>query len=136
VTRNEKRTALIALLQQLRAYIQAVADANVESGASIIQSAGLSVKKTAVHPPRVFAAKQGATSGTAKVIAASAGHRASYEWEYRTDGGKTWIEMPVTIQAKTTVTGLASGSTAQFRYKPVTKTGEGDCSQLVSLLVK
>jgi hypothetical protein len=35
VTRNEKRTALLMLLQQLRGYIQTQADANVENGASI-----------------------------------------------------------------------------------------------------
>src|SRR5579863_2894878 len=33
VARNERRTALIGLLQQLKAYIQAMADANVENGA-------------------------------------------------------------------------------------------------------
>src|ERR1019366_7566828 len=44
-TRNEKHTALVAILQQLRAHIQAAADANVENGASIIESAGVAVRK-------------------------------------------------------------------------------------------
>src|SRR5579875_3346479 len=35
--RNEKHTALVQLLVQLKAYIQARADANPENGASIIQ---------------------------------------------------------------------------------------------------
>ena len=34
------------------------------------------------------------------------------------------------------VTGLAPGATVQFRYRPVTKAGEGDWSQTVVLLVK
>ncbi|HEY1692866.1 MAG TPA: hypothetical protein VGG39_11930, partial [Polyangiaceae bacterium] len=44
-TRNEKRTALIMKLEQLKAYIQSVADANVDNSGSIIQSAGLTVRK-------------------------------------------------------------------------------------------
>jgi hypothetical protein len=136
ITRNEKRTALVALLQQLKGTIQAAADANVENGASIIASAGVAVRKTVVHAPRVFGAKPGAVTGSAKLVAASAGHRASYEWEYSIDGGKTWVTLPVTLQAKTTVVGLAAGSTAQFRYRGVTKTGEGNWSQPVSLLVQ
>ena len=136
VPRNEKRTALVTLLQQLKGYIQMTADANVENGASIIASAGVAVKKSVVRAPRVFNAKPGAISGSAKLVAASAGHRASYEWEYSIDGGKTWATLPVTLQAKTTVAGLTAGSTVQFRYRSVTKTGEGNWSQPVSLLVQ
>jgi hypothetical protein len=134
--RNEKKQALVVLLQQLKATVQAAADANLESGASIIESAGVAVRKATIHAPRVFTAKPGAVSGSAKLIAKSAGPRSSYEWESSADGGKTWVNLPVTIQAKANVTGLASGTTMQFRYRPVTKTGEGDWSQVVSLLVK
>jgi hypothetical protein len=134
--RNEKRAALVTLLQQLRGYIQTVADANVENGASIITSAGVAVKRIHAPAARVFVAKQGAVSGSAKLVAATAARRASYEWEYSTDGGKTWVVAPATLQAKTTVVGLTPGSTVQFRYRPVLKTGEGDWSQPVSLIVK
>ncbi len=136
ITRNEKRTALVLLLDQLAAYIQAQADANIENGASIIASAGVSVKKPVLRAPRVFDAKAGPVSGTAKLVAPTAGHRASYEWQYSTDGGKTWVLAPVTLQARTTVVGLAPGATVQFRYRPVTKAGEGDWSQTIVLLVK
>jgi hypothetical protein len=135
ITRDEKRTALVQLLQQLKGPIQAAADANLENGASIIASAGVEVKKTMVRSPRVFGAKPGAVTGTAKLFTASAGHRASYEWEYSTDGGKTWVTTPVTLQAKTTVLGLTAGTTVQFRYRPVTKTREGNWRQPVSLPV-
>ena len=135
VTRDEKRTALVQLLQQLKGTIQTTADANVETGASIITSAGVAVKKTVVRSPRVFGAKPGAVTGTAKLVAASAGHRASYEWEYSTDGGKTWVTAPATLQAKTTVAGLTVGTAVQFRNRPVTKTGEGNWTQPVSLIV-
>ena len=124
------------LLQQLKGYIQTMADANIENGASIIASAGVAVKKPVVRAPRVFGAKLGPVTGTAKLIAASAGPRASYEWQYSTDGGKTWVPASVTLQAKTTIVGLTPGATVQFRYRPVTRTGEGDWSQTIVLLVK
>ena len=62
-----------------------------------------------MRSPRVFGAKPGTITGTAKLVTASAGHRASYEWEYSTDGGKAWVTAPATLQAKTTVTGLTPG---------------------------
>ena len=135
-TRNEKRIALASLLQLLRAYIQSAADAAAENAPSIIQSAGIAVRKTPVRVPRVFEAKPGALSGTVKLVAAAAARRASYDWEYSVDGGKTWVPVPGTLQAKTTVTGLAPSSTVQFRYCAVTLTGQGDWSAPVSLLVK
>ncbi|HEY1696053.1 MAG TPA: hypothetical protein VGG39_27990 [Polyangiaceae bacterium] len=135
-TRNEKRTALVMLLQQLKSYVQSVADANVENGASIIESSGMALKKLAVHPPRVFAAKPGLVAGTATIIAPSAGQRASYDWQYSTDGGKTWVSMPSTVQAKTSLSGQTSGTTVEFRYKTVTKIGEGDWSPAVALVIK
>jgi hypothetical protein len=41
-----------------------------------------------------------------------------------------------TLQAKTTILGLTPGATVTFRYRGVTKTGEGDWSQLVTVIVK
>ena len=134
--RNDKRKGVVALLQQLRGYIQTIADVDEANGPAIIESAGVAVRKTATRRARVFAAKPGRVSGVATVVAASAGHRASYDWEYSIDGGKTWVTAPSTMQAKTTVGGLAPGSTVQFKYRSVTKAGEGDWSPPVSLLVQ
>jgi hypothetical protein len=135
-TRNEAQRTLVAILQQLRGTVQGVADATPENAPSIIASAGMSVRKTPARPPRVFNAAPGLNAGTAKLVAASAGHRASYEWEYSADGGKTWVAATPSLQAKTVVSGLPSGNTVQFRYRAVTKTGTADWSQPVSLLVK
>jgi hypothetical protein len=134
--RNDKLAILVPLLEQLKAYIQKTADASMENGVSIIQSAGVSVKKATVRGPRTFEAKPGAVSGSVKLVAASAARRASYEWQYSSDGGKTWQVAPVTLQAKTTILGLTPGATVTFRYRGVTKTGEGDWSQLLSFIVK
>ena len=136
VARNDKQAALVGLLQELKAYIQKTADADTDNGSAIIQSAGVAVRKTPVRKPRVFSAVQGAVNGTAKLVTASAGPRASYEWQYSVDGGKTWVAALATLQAKTTVTGLTSGTTVEFRYLAVTRTGQGDWSAPVSLLVR
>src|SRR5579872_5492795 len=89
--RNEKRTVVVGLLQQLRGYVQGVADGTPENAASIIQSAGFAVRKAPTVKPRAFEAKQGTASGSAKITAVSAGPRSSYEWQYSVDGGKTWV---------------------------------------------
>jgi hypothetical protein len=134
--RNQKRKELVALLQQLGGYVQTVADADEANAPAIIESAGLTVRKRPTRAPRVFAAKQGANSGVAQLVAASAGHRSAYDWQYSTDGGKTWVLLPTTLQAKATVTGLTPGAVVQFKYRAVTKTGADDWSQPVSLAVQ
>ena len=134
--RNEKRTALVMLLQQMKNHVQTTADTNFETAASLIQSAGMAVRKTAVPPPRVFAAKPGAVSGSVKLVTSRTALRAAYEWEYSSDAGKTWLAEPSTLQAKTTIVGLTPGATVAFRYRPVTKKGEGDWSQPTSLMVR
>jgi hypothetical protein len=135
-TRNEKRKALVALLQLLRGHIQSTADAEEANSPAIIESTGVALRKTPTRRARTFAAKPGRVSGVATVVAASAGHRASYEWQYSTDGGKTWVAAPPTLQAKTTVAGLVPGATVQFKYRPITRTGGADWSQPVSLMIQ
>ncbi len=135
-TRNDKRAALVVLVQDLRSYIQRTADANATNGAAIIESAGVAVRKVPTRSARTFVAKPGAVSGSAKIVAKTIARRASYEWQYTTDGGKTWVTAPATLQAKTTIAGLAVGATVLFKYRAVTKEGEGDWSQSVSLVVQ
>jgi hypothetical protein len=134
--RNQKRSALIALLEELKGEVQKVADADRVHAPALIQSAAMMVKKVAVRAKRVFVAKQGIVSGAVTLETASAARRASYEWQWSSDGGKTWQLLPASLQAKTSVTGLQAGTTYMFRYRAVVKTGAADWSQPVSLLVK
>jgi hypothetical protein len=41
-----------------------------------------------------------------------------------------------TLETQTIVSGLTPGATVTFRYRPVTKTGEKDWSQPVSIIVQ
>jgi hypothetical protein len=135
--RNAKRAVLVGLLQQVGGYVQSIADATPENGAAIIESAGFSVRKANPRGKRAFAVKQGAVSGAAVVTAATAGVRSSYEWQYSVDGGKTWVDAPATTQGKTTITGLAAGTSVEFRYRPITpKGGQGDWSAPTSLIMR
>lgn len=133
--RNEKRQSLVTLLEEFRTYVQSTADTNPENGPSIIQSSGLALRKATVRAPRGFHAKAGNVSGTVKVVAPSAARRASYEWQYSTDAGATWVGLPSTLQSRTSMTGLKPLSTVQFRYRAVTKAGEGDWSPAISFVV-
>ena len=131
--RNEKKQTLVTLLEETRTYVQTTADANPENGTSIIESGGLTVKKPANRAPRIFAAKSGTVSGEVVVVAPSAGHRSSYEWEYSIDGGTTWLAMAPTMQAKTSLAGLKPGSSVMFKYRSVTKAGASDWSPTITL---
>jgi hypothetical protein len=134
-TRDAKRAVLVSLLQSLRMYVQSIADQSGETASAIIQSARMGVKKTPARRPRVFAALAGANSGTVKLVAPSAGSRASYDWQSSPDG-KTWTDLGTTLQAKTTLTGQTAGTVLQLRYRPVTKTGATDWSAPVTFTVK
>jgi len=122
--------------RSLGAYVQAIADADVENGAAIIGSSGLLLRKMPVRKPRVAAVKPGAMSGSVEVVAPPAARRAAYEWQYSLDGGKTWVEASPSLQAKQTIVGLPVGSSVMFRYRAVVKTGPLDWGQPIALLVK
>ncbi len=77
-------------------------------------------------PP--LAVKAGATSGSVKVVAkATKGAKAS-DWQYSLDGGKTWVALPSTTKASTSVSNLTPGTTVQFRQRVLTKAGASDWS--------
>jgi hypothetical protein len=133
-TRDVKLATVHSDLQLERAYVQQVANANPTNAAAIIESAGMHIKAVTLHTRSDILAKQGKVSGTAAIVAKAAGHRASYEWQYSTDQ-KVWTSAPVTLQSKTVIVGLAVGTNYSFRVRPVTKTGEGNWSQVVSLIV-
>ena len=134
--RTQKAATIVVLLHQLKAYVQKIADAAPDKAASLIQSASMNVKKVSVRPRRAFAVKHGTVSGSVALVTAYAGPRASYEWAFSADAGKTWQEARATLQSKTTILGLQPGATYLFRYRPVTKAANTDWSQPLSLIVQ
>ena len=77
-------------------------------------------------------------SGSGKLVAKAAARSAAYEWQYST-AQKTWTTLPITLQAKTGVSGLTPATTPAttyaFRVQEVTRTGVENWSQIVTLVV-
>lgn len=132
--RNQKKQVVVTLLEGERTYVQSVADTNPENGPGIVEGSGFALRKNPIHPPRGFTVKA-TGAGAVKIVVPAAAARASYEWQYSVDGGKTWVALPGTLKAKTTLTGLTPQSTVQVRYRALTKAGEGEWSQPVTQVV-
>jgi hypothetical protein len=133
--RNAKQARVVTLLEEWCTQVQTAADENPEIAAPIIQSSGMMLRKIPPLPRRLFTAKHGPVSGSVNLVAPASADRAAYKWQYSVDDGKTWITLPQTLQAKTSVAGLPPLTTVLFRFRPATKVGEGDWSQPVSLVV-
>jgi hypothetical protein len=133
--RNAKLAKVHGDLENIRTYVQTRADADPSNATAIIESAGMTVRKVTLHDKPVLTVKEGSVSGTVNLVAKAAGHRAAYGWQYSTDQ-KTWTTLPSTLQAKTGVSGLTTGTVYYFRVQPLIKSGEENWSQVVALLVK
>ena len=135
--RNSRRAVLVTLLYGLKGYVQSVVDGvDPEKAPAIILGAGMSVAKSRARVAQRFGVRSGDHSGSVEVRAKVAGRRVAYEWQSSGDGGATWRSLAVTMQAKTLVSGLQPGSTWLFRYRPVTKDGEGDWSDALPIIVR
>jgi hypothetical protein len=134
--RNEARTVLVGLLNRLKANVQGVADENPDFAVAIIESAGMSVATRRLSPKPALAIRRGRVSGSVHLVAKAVAKDASYEWQMSKDGGATWLDLPKTLQAKTTVPGLKPAGTPLFRLRAVTRRGVGDWSDPVSYVVQ
>ena len=134
--RDVARDALVTLLDQLRFYVQSVADGDRTNAPALIQSVAMSVKKTAIRQKQTFGARPGPVTGSVQLVAQLAGPRAAYDWQWSLDGGKTWQMAPGTLRSKTTLSGLTPGATVSFRVRALTKAGEGDWSQPIAMIVR
>jgi hypothetical protein len=134
-TRNAALRVVRSDLEGVRAYVQLIVDTAPEVEAeALIESAGLALRKVGLYDKPELAAKRGETSGTVKLTAKAVAQRGAYFWEYSADQ-KAWTELPSTTQAKTVATGLTPGVTYFFRVQALTKDGEGNFCQPVSLVV-
>jgi hypothetical protein len=135
-TRNAKLLVVVTDMNQERAYVEAVANANPGTAAAIAASAGLELRKVSVRSKNDVNVKQSSTSGSVDVTAKVGNlKRSSHEWEYSTDGGKTWVAVTPTTQAKTTITGLVPATTVLVRTRAIAPTGPTAWTDPASLLV-
>jgi hypothetical protein len=135
-TRNVRLAIVRSDLGSLRACVQLVADNDPANAAAIAKAAGMGVRKpSSFSKPPLAATPVASTSGAVRVMAKAVSSRQSNDWQCSTDGGKTWIDEPATMQAKTTITGLTPATVVLVRHRAVTKNGVEAWSDPVSVLV-
>jgi hypothetical protein len=136
-SRNAQRKAADKLVDQFVGYVQVTVNAQAGDAATataMIVSAGLSVgKRTKVQKP-ALAAKYGGVSGEVLLLALAIAKDAVYFWDYSLDQ-KNWTSVLQTMKASTTIAGLTVGQVYYFRFHAQTRSGIGNYSQIVSLLV-
>lgn len=133
--RDAALRVLRGLMNRVKAYVQGIADENPERAASIILGSGMFVQGKRGAGKEPFEVRPGDVAGSVMLIVKAAGHRASYEWQRSLDG-KTWTGAGKTLQAKIVIVGLPSATVCFFRYRVVTRAGQGDWSAPIPFLVK
>jgi hypothetical protein len=133
-SRNAALKVVVTDLANLRAYVQQIANTNVAQASVIATDASMQLRKVPSLNKPPLAAKAIST-GTLSVVAKATKGGQANDWEYSIDGGKTWVAMPTTTKAKTTITGLQTGATVGVRQRAITKDGAQDWSDPVSAVV-
>ncbi len=128
-------SALLALLQHLRDYVQSIVEASPTNALSVIEGSGLKVRKQSSRTKPQLAAKAGALSTTVDLIAKALAGDAVYYWEYSLNQ-KTWTCAGEDFKASMLISGLTPGQTYYFRFRGLTRKGKTDYSQVVSLIAK
>ncbi len=138
--RDTKRDALILTLENLRVLVQGLCDGAPEQAIALIQAAGMKAVSTGARFKALLAVTLGVQPGTVNLVAnaallSSSRKKKTYNWSYSLDG-KTWLSAPSTPYAKTTIEGLPSLATCEFRVNvSVGDAGPGPWSQAVSIVV-
>jgi hypothetical protein len=133
--RKANLSIVLADLRHLQAYVQRVADGNPEHAASIIESAGMSVKNARGRGKNLFMVVPGPVRGSVILTTEWAGDRASYEAAWSLDG-ESWTSLGEVLQSKRGITGLPSRQRLFFRARAVTKDGTGNWSDVVFLVLQ
>jgi hypothetical protein len=122
-------------LSNERAYVEQLVNADPTNAAIIAQDAGMQLRKVPTRNKPDLALSKGLVSGTVKAVAKATKGAKANEWQYSLDGGKTWIDLPPTTKASTTIQNLTPGVSVSIRKRVLTKAGQSDWGQPVSTLV-
>ena len=122
-------------LNSERAYVESVCNADPTNALTVAQDAGMSLRVVPTREKPPLAAKAGKVSGSVFLAAKATKGAKTNNWQYSADGGKTWVDVPATTKASTTVSSLTPGTTVEFRQRIVTKAGVADWGQPISHIV-
>lgn len=131
-TEHEKEAVLERTLKAIAGYVEYEANNNE----AIVLSSGYNVKQTAGKVIKGFNVTQGALSGTALLETKNIGN-CSFVWALCLDplSANAWEQQKITLQSKTTITGLTPGVKYWFRVALITKDGQQSWSDPYMLLV-
>jgi hypothetical protein len=141
--RNVQRNLLVGMLETDLVYIQGCADKSPtwDGAVNILQAGGVEVAGVAVHAKAILEIKQGPTSGSVILMAnaslLTAGLKGGYffNWESTIDG-KTFVTIPSTPKATTSVANLTPLTNYGFRVSVTNSAGIPDqWSQTIYFLV-
>jgi hypothetical protein len=146
-TRNSECALLFTAMESELVFIQGLADANPGRGTAIIQNAGLFVGGFPNNPKALLTLRNGKQSGSivceanVGLLVAAAGPIKPYQqrffnWESTVDGSKTFQAAPSTPTGKTTISGFTPLTTVGVRVSMTNRTGQGDWSQVITILVR
>jgi hypothetical protein len=135
--RNIEYGVVLADIHGLLSYAQTQADnaPDEETAIAIIDASGFSLRVNGVHVKPPLVVKHGEATGEIILMAKSAGRHVAYDWQMSTDG-KTWEDLPSTLVAKTTVSGLAADVRTYFRFRAILPGGTGNWSASVSIVIQ
>jgi hypothetical protein len=141
--RDVQLAMLSGMMDSELVYIQSVADAGTpDQAVSTLLAGGVEIGGFGQHIKEILAVTQGPTAGSVDLeayaralLGDSYRRKHFFSWEYTLDG-KTFIGMPSTPDAQTTLTGLTPLTTVGFRVAvTVSKTPMSAWSQVVTVLV-
>ena len=133
-----KREILINLLTTLGHYVEDIANTpvNAPDASVIILSAGMKTKGFTPRQKQVFAVFGGMLVGTVLAKAAAV-RRGTHEWQYTLSPGEvgSWIALPNTTKAHTTIPGLTSATVVYVRHRTDLKTGPTNWDPQLTVVV-
>ncbi len=111
----------------------------VKSGTAKVTSKAVTLTVSAGTKPTITTQPKNVTvaaGGTAKFTVKASGTNLTYQWQYSTDGGKTWKNSPATGNKTATLKISATASKSGYKYRCVVKSGTAKVtSKAVTLTV-
>jgi hypothetical protein len=136
--RDIRYEAVLKDIRSYQIYVQSLADAAPDrpTAIAIIDASGFGLRDNGVRIKPPLAAKLTAASGTVRLIAVSAGKKATYDWEMSLDNGVTYTSLPSTLKAKTLPSGLPLYVRILFRVRSLSGLGLSPWCTAVGILTQ
>src|SRR6185312_11161264 len=134
--RDDAKKLVYDDLLLIKSGVQTIVNQNPSQASTIIESAGLFQKKATLPFKPELDARMAPVNPGEILVRARAVKRASYEWQYSLDGGKTWLPMGTTTVANTSLLGMTAGANLMFRFRTTVKKTTSDWSAALSFTAK